>query len=332
MLAACAGNAQPPGSTSSYDAVSLASSSVAAMYRALNAAVVDSYVAGALLDPRRSIGAGQPCIDPDNSLGSRPSPLVNPPLAESSIEQRSRLAETLGTYDVALASFVEAEPSAASRVATSELQRSVFELSVAANAHAQGDLFIEDLAAKLAASAARLAAAPNRGAVRLIARDASPTIRKLTAVLAADVAKRHAEGLNAASADYESWLAYYETARRDATGGGSGARTSAALPRCFAPSVPQSGPSPGAGDVASDGASFPGRDAILARVEAARRRYAALSDTSPTALLSALSTLDDALDKALESPGEAQAAGDVQSALQNYREAARELAAGFRSL
>ncbi len=332
MLAACAGNAQSVSGTPSYDAVALTSSSVGTMYRAVNVAAVDAYLANALLDPRQRIGPGQSCFKPDNSLSSRPSPLVNPPLAESSIAQRARLAEALAAYDIALGSFVNGEPAVASRVAVNDLQRAVFELGVAANAHAAGDLFIEDLTAELTASAGKLAAARDRNAARLIARDARPTVRKLIAVLAADVATRHAEALNAARADYESWLAYDEAARREVAGNEPAPRTSAAIPRCFAPSVPQGAPSSAVSDVASDGPPFPGHDAILARLQAARDRYDALRSASPAELVSALSALDDATGTALESTGDGNAAAGVQTALQRFRDAAQALAKASQSL
>ncbi|MGP6157004.1 MAG: hypothetical protein ACLPYS_05745 [Vulcanimicrobiaceae bacterium] len=303
-----------------------------AVYEAVNRATVDAYFVGALLNPRQPVGGLEPCLRTDNRMASRPSPLANPPFPESSIAQRRGLAAALAAYDVALASFAGAEPSAATQVATSELQHAAFELKAAANAHAQGDLFIEDLAAMFSGIAGKLAGARDRDAARLVARDAEPTVAKLNSILAADVARQRSAALSAAHLDYDRWVVYYEKARREATGGGPAAQATAAAVRCLAPAVPQSESTSPVVDVVNDGASFAGRDTILARLRAAGARYDALRNSNPGDLISALGGLDEALSRALQAPSDARSAGDVQSALGRFRDAAQAGASAARSV
>ena len=126
----------------SEDAVVSTSASFTAMYRSINDAVIDSYVVDTLLDPSQRIGAAQPCVKTDNSIGSRPSALANPPLAEPAIAQRKYLAATLAAYGVAIASLAGNAPGVEVAIRLSDLNRAAFELNRAANIHAQGDLFI----------------------------------------------------------------------------------------------------------------------------------------------------------------------------------------------
>ena len=278
--------------------------SFAAMYRSINDAAIDSYVVDTLLDPSQRIGAAQACMRTDNSIGSRPSALVNPPLAEPAIAQRKYLVAALSAYGVAIAAPAGRASNAETAIALSDLNRAVFQLTRAANTHAQGDLFIDDPAASLATAADHLRAARSRNDVRRIVLDAGPTVTKLLAILRSDVVQRHNEANEAARADYARWLEYYEAVRGRST-------APRPIPRCFAPATAPTI----ANDVQNDGSNFPGRAAILARVNAARARYDAVRSFDPMPVLDALSALNDA------------AAGDgVQAALSRFLDAAQRLA------
>jgi hypothetical protein len=332
LLTGCAGSAQPAASVFSGDTVVTSGASVAAVYRALDDSSADAYVAATLLDPRQSVGASQPCLKTDNSMASRPSPLANPPLAALSIAQRARLVESLVSYELALASFAGGAPRLESSLAASQLQRAVFEFAAAANAHAQGDLFVEDLAAQFNAIAAKLAVASGAGDARRIALDANPTIAKLLAVLAHDVSQKHAEALAASRSAIALWLAYYAAARRAAAPGGAMAvPANVSMPRCQETAFSPDDTSKIVDDSATDGATFPGRDVVLARLRAADERDEALRAADPASVVSALSALNDALLKALASspPGDD---GSVGSALLHLRTSVQSLAAACRPL
>jgi len=326
LLAACDGNAQTAASVSPPEAVTLAAASLGATYRTINASAVDAYIAGALLDPTQPIGAGQRCLKTDNSVGSRSTPLANPALGESSIAQRTHLIETLAAYDVALASFVAAKPRIDSEVATAELQRAVLQLNVAANAHAPGDLFIEDLASKLTPVAAQMAGARSADDAREVALGATPTILKLLAILSADVTQWRARALAESRLDGAQWLSVYQTIRRATESNATqSAPSPIPIPRCYEPLVP-SNAAPIVDDPSTDGATFPGRDSILAHLHAVSERDEALRAADPAAVLSSLSALNASLVKALKAPAGA-AVAQTQSALLNFSAAAQALSA-----
>lgn len=333
LLAGCKGNAHPIPSVSSREAVGLTKTSFAALYGALNDATIDAYLVDGLLHPTPSGGTGEPCMKTDNSVASRPSVLANPPLAESSIAQRSRLIQALAAYDVAIASQVDNESHVGASIAISDLQRVAFALNAAANAHAQGDLFIEDPASRLAAAATKLLGARSRGDVKRIVLKANPIIVKLGNVLAVDVAQRHTEASNASRLDYERWLAYYIAIRRASSANHlTPQNTTAPIPRCFASDVPPNDGAPITDDMTNDGARFAGRDAILARLQTARDRYNALRNADPTLVLASLSNLNDSVIHVVDSPGDARATAALQNALARFRSAAQTLATALWSL
>ena len=305
------------------------------MYGAIDAAVIDAYLTGALLDPSQPVGATQACVKTDNSLGTRPSPLANPPLAAAAIAQRERLVEALAAYEVATASLASGAPPIETALALSDFKRAAFELSAAARAHPQDNLYIEEPAATLVTAAGQLNSTRDQAGVRRIVADTNPTIVKLFGILGSDVAQRRTEATNAARLDYERWLAYYDAVRLASTVGGATPHTMvppAPTARCLGPAVPRYMGPPGARDVANDGATFAGRDAILARLQSARRRYDALQKADPRLLVAALSDLNDAVTKALAAPGDAAAAAALQGSLLHFRNTAVTLATSLRQL
>jgi hypothetical protein len=326
LLAACDGNAQTMSTASPQEAVALSAASIAATYRAVNVDAIDAYLAGSLLDPSQSIGALQRCLKTDNGVGTRPSPLANPQLAESSIDQRARLVETLAAYDVALASFVGAAPRIESQMATGDLQRAVYQLNVAANAHAPNDLFIEDLASELTPIAGQLAGARSAHDARTVALAISPTIAKFLNILSIDLAQWRAKALGASRLDVSRWLVVYQTTRRASEPKATQSDfTPIPIPRCYEPAFPSGDTSPIVDDTATDGAMFPGRDAILARLRAATDRDKALRAADTATVVSSLSALNDGLIKALQSPADAAAATDAHNALLHFSNAAHAL-------
>jgi hypothetical protein len=327
LLAGCERNAQTGASVSPPQAVALAAASVGATYRAIDASAVDAYLAGALLDPTQPIGAAQRCLKTDNSVGRRPTPLANPALAESSIEQRGRLIETLAAYDIALASFSAGEPRIDSQIATAELQRAVFQLNVAANAHGPGDLFIEDLASKLTPVAAQLAGARSANDARAVALGAAPTILKLLTILSADVTQWRAKALAESRFDFSRWLIVYQTIHRTSESNATqSASTPIPIPRCYEPPFPSGDTSPLVADPSADGATFPGRDSILARLRAASERDKALQAADPAPVVSSLSALNATLVRALKAP-DSTGVTDTQNALLHFSDAAQALSA-----
>lgn len=313
------------GALSPNDAVYSTSASFTAMYRSINDAVIDSYVVDTLLDPSQRIGATQSCVNTDNSIGSRPSVLANPPLAEQAIAQRKYLVATLAAYVVAIASIAEKAPDAETAIALGDLNRMAFELKRAANVHAQGDLFIEDPVSIVASAGVQLTAARKSNDARHIVLDTSPTVAKLLAILASDVAQRHNEADNATRRDYERWLTYYEAVRSASTNGVTKQIAAAPMPRCLVPAIPSTSAPSIANDVENDGANFAGRAAILARVETARKRYDAVRAWNPSPVLDCLSALNSAATKALSVPS-AAADNTVAQAALRFRDAAQNLA------
>lgn len=320
------------GAFSPKEAVDSTSASLTALYRSIDDAAIDSYVVDTLLDPSQQIGATQRCVKTDNSVGSRLTPLANPPLAEAAIAQRRYLVATLGAYGVAVASFAENARGAEIAIVLGDLNRAAFQLKRAANVHAQGDLFIEDPASLVASAGARLTVAQNRNDVRRIVLDAGPTVAKLLAILAADVVQRHDEAANETRRDYERWLEYYGAVRRDSASGGAKRNAAVPIPRCLAPVIPSASMQPIANDVENDGSSFTGRAAILARLETARKRYEAVRTLDTGPVLDSLSALNDAATKALSVPGDVASSTAVQAALLRFSDAAQNLANASRQL
>jgi hypothetical protein len=301
------------------------------MYHAIDDAVIDAAAAGRLRSS--SLAAdGQRCLRTDNRISTRASVLTNAPLAESAIAQRKGLVEALAAYGAALGSFASGEPAAENAVALSSLQRAASGLSVAAHQHATGDLFIEDLAAAFSSAVHNLATSHAKGDARLSVPQAKPTIEKLITILSSDVARRHAEALNAARLDYAGWLALYDVRRASPVTRTGAHAPAAALPRCAEPVLSSNAAPLAARDVASDGASFPGREAMLARLQTARSRYDALLAANPKTLLAALAALDEAAISALSRRAGAPALAALHDALACFRTAAQKLSTASRPL
>lgn len=314
------------------DAIFSTTASFTAMYRAIDDASIDAYAVGTLLDPSQKIGPEQACLGTDNRIAKRPSVLANPPLAAAAIAQRTNLVRTLSVYGAAIALLAGNAPNTEIAIALSDLNRSASELSISAESHAQGDLFIKDSAATLAAFAAHLPAARERSDTRQIVLDLNPTIEKLASVLGSDAALRQREAIRAARLDNQRWLAYYDAVRQASTSTTVQQKTPLPIPRCYEPVIPSNFASPIASDVENDGANFVGRATILTRVEASRNRYNALQAMDLIAVLRALSALTDAATKDLTTETNASADPAVQAALLRFRNAAQNLAEASRPI
>jgi hypothetical protein len=302
------------------------------MYHAIDDAVIDAAAADRLRSPSLAADGSQRCLRTDNHISTRARVLTNPPLAEPAIAQRKELVEALAAYGVALGSLASGKPAAENAAALNSLQRAASGLSAAAQHHATGDLFIEDLAAAFASAVHYLATSHANGDARLSVAQAKPTVEKLITILRSDVARRHAEALNAARLDYEGWLALYDVRRAPPVTPTGAHAPAAALPRCAEPVLSSSAAPLAAGDVASDGASFPGREAMLVRLQTARSRYDALLAADPKPLLAALAVLDEAAIGALSRRADAPALAALHDALARFRTAAQKLSTASRPL
>jgi len=106
--------------------------------------------------------------------------LAVPPLSVSAIRQREAAVAEIEAYlDVA--------------TSAAELRARTTGLQAAANEHGQGDLFVEDVAARLAR------AIPGSGA--------RPIVRDLIVILTADVTRQRADTIDATALAYRVWLA-----------------------------------------------------------------------------------------------------------------------------
>lgn len=214
MLALCAcgasarGNASEESADSTLSSMDAAASVTAAIVRSFNDAVVDDYVLQSLTNGSGPVGAAQPCVTADNRLSQRPSALANPPYAEASIVQRDRVVRVLGAYAFLVATVSRDAANADAAFAAADFERASFALSAAANVHAQGDLFVEDRAAALVASARRPRDAREGSAIREVVVRANPAVQQLIALIRADVAKHRLEAIAATQLELRDLLAY----------------------------------------------------------------------------------------------------------------------------
>jgi hypothetical protein len=328
ILTACVTATQRTNSAPNDAAVALIAPAIAAEYRAIDDAAVEAYIATSLVHHMQPSGS-QPCLMTDNSLSRRVSPLANPPLAETSIAQRARLAETLAAYESALASFTDGSPQVAREIATADLQRAASRFSEAAQAHAQGDLFVEDIAATLGTVSGRLDNVRGRDELRQFVREENPAIVKMLSILGDDVSRKHAEALGASHAAIARWLGYYDAARAGAsTNAGPAQDRSAALPRCYEPFVSSADTSPVVDRAVTDGAVFPGRSTILARLRAAEERDSALRAGDPRPVVAALAALNNRLATAVASSAKSSASDEFarfRATLQTFAAACEPL-------
>ena len=330
-LAACQGNTETDRLLSPHDAVKATATAIGALYRSIDDATTDAYVAQTVLDPTLALGTSERCMNTDNRVSTRPSALMNPPLAASSIEQRARLVAVLGAYEVSIASLAGSASKIESVLDVRDLQRDVFELNAAANAHAQGDLFVEDAASKFGSIAAQLGNGDRARAHSVVAA-ADPFIARLGTIFLADAAQHRAQALGVIRLEYEQWLAYYDAARRSAAPGRSTQNAAVrALPRCFTPRLPPSDASPVPLNAPDDATGFPGSEAILGRLQDARDRYNAVRSTDPIALWASLVALNVAAKNMLDSPDDERRTA-LRNALLRFQEAAQNLATATRPL
>jgi len=147
-------------------------------YDAENRAVIDAYTERARangLAPSRS----ETCVLPTGAESTRPTVLAVPPLSVSAIRQREAAVAEIDAY-------LDSATSAA------KLRARTVALQEAANEHGQGDLFVEDVAARLAQALPGAAA--------------RPIVRKLIGILRDDVTRQRTDTIDATALAYRVWL------------------------------------------------------------------------------------------------------------------------------
>ena len=222
VLGANACSASEPQTKSSLASVNLAASYAETIFRDLDDATGEAYVLQTL-GTSGQVGAAQPCMGADNRMSRRPSALANPPYAEASINQRGRIVRALGAFAILKTALAHAKSVADVAPEIANFQAAAFELNVAANVHAQGDLFIDEGASDLVALGTQLHAQANPRGMQMQAMTASLAIDKLIGIARDDIEKRRLE------ATYLSQVNANRTLEQ----------RSAHVPQCGEPVIPQ---------------------------------------------------------------------------------------------
>jgi hypothetical protein len=322
-----------------------AAAGLRAMYGSVNAADLDAYIARALFDPARPVGASEPCLRTDNSVSTMPSPLGAVRFPEPSIAQRGLLVESIAAYAQAVSALAADAPSAEVAANLGDLGEAIGRLNASANEHLARDLAIARPVAVLAAGASELSAEHPRGAAlsrSLLA--AKPTLDALLDILAKDVSASHAEALTASADAYSAWLADDDLVRNLAVAGvGRKTPAPALVRRCAAPPGSQTPPGQAAApartavarDAQAEAATLGIRLAVLTRVSAAQKRRLAIASGDPSNAIAALRTVIGALPGFVQAPGDAKTAAELQTAIAAFRsgaESAYDAYAGAASL
>ncbi len=325
-------------------------SALQAMYGSINDGDVESYLAEALLDPTVAVGPSRRCVRTDNAIGSMPSPLAAPQFPPASIAQRADLVGAVTAYLQAVAGLAAGAPPSETAANFGELRRAVGRLNESAASHVELDLAIATPSATLAGAADALAReAPRGAALEGIVVATNPTVVKLIDVLDADVRAGRAAATAAADAEYATWSAYYESARRLALSGAPrSTRVVLPLPRCAAPYPlrgqaavpPAAGASrnaaasaaPPAVDPQADAATFGARATAIGLWSAAHERAVILRSADPSSLAPSLRKANAALLRFVAAPQEAGNATDFASACGEFADAARIAADAYRAL
>lgn len=269
-------------------------------------------------------GRSERCRLPDGRLSTRPTVLANPLLPASSIRQRTALFAAIGAYEVALA----ARASGADRSVVIDVDRDLHDRLVAidgiANTHAQGDLFIEDLALSLrqmierAGLEKRAVPRPDIGATESIA-------RKLLDVLATDVARQRVDTIDAAALAYRGWALDANHLRSAHAYG----RASTNPPFCSEPAIYERAQ---AVPQASFVATLP-QGRMRVRASRAQGRFDAVRSADPRRVMNALAMLDAALArefapsaKGESVAGRAEAGTAMATSIERFRDEARAFA------
>lgn len=306
-------------------AMRVAQSAFGRYYDVANDAASEAFVSRALARGM-PVGRSERCLLPDGRSSTRPTVLANPLLAASSIRQRMALVSTVGAYDVSL----EARASAADLSVVNQADRELYDrlatLDAVANTHAQGDLFIEDLARALTRELDR--AGFRNETVRRPEIDATEGIvRKLLDVLSTDVARQRIDTVDAAALAYRSWAIFTKAAHA----GHSGAHGTADPPSCSEPTI-----------YARDAISSQPIAAVTLpegrmrdRVERSRGRLAEARSANPERVVRALEALDADLARAFSHASMADVAGASEAtaarttSVARLGEAARDLSAAL---
>jgi len=304
LLAAtgCATSGAPAAVGASGAAFAGIAATTAALYKAVDDATADAYVAQALLAGTKP-AMSQSCFMPDHTVATRPSVLANPPYPAAAIAQRKLAVGALVAYADVLASVVDetkpldAANAAANRAAAAhdaaaraaaDFARAAAAFRAAANEHENGDLFIEDVAATLKSGAQHIAQRDLKSRKRTVVALA-PVVEKLTGILRDDANRAKNEALAATALAERRWLAY---ANRGAP---PSAAERQSLPSCFEPAVPSRNADASAPEPPSASPSA----AIAARLADIRSRQAALRSMHLGDFFSAYIALDQAAVSAL---------------------------------
>ncbi len=220
-LALVVAGAQPSASTGVADtaargrqhAFDIVAAATAAIYRTIDDATADAYVARTLLAGTSPVGRSEPCMAADNRVSFRPSALANVPFSDASIDQRRRLVRTLGTYVSVLATSRADSTGVNSAIARAEFTRAAAALKAVADRHSAGDLFIDERAGRLAAIASGWQTARDERTRGSVASEATVLVGKLVGILRDDVAARRKEALAATDVASKLWSTYRAVAR-----------------------------------------------------------------------------------------------------------------------
>ncbi len=260
-------------------------------YRAENAGAADAYLERAR---GRGVPAGQrePCRLATGASSSRPSVLANPPIAASSIRQRSELVAALGAYLVTLAAVADRSSAGVVSTSLANLTTRTLALQKAAGEHDTGDLFIDEAAAALAKAVDRLRADDGGSQMTQHLEETDAIVRHLIAILASDAARQRAQTVDATKLAFDSWLAHRN-------GPATGVMRSE-LPSCSEPAIFERAHdrSLDAGGVVSDPHGIELRE---------RAKAASLADPAP--VLQAIAALDDEEMSLLRNPANLADAG-----------------------
>jgi hypothetical protein len=256
-------------------------------YRAENDGVVDAYI-------ERSQRNGLPvsrverCLLATGALSRRPSILANPPVSPSAIRQRSAAVAAIGAYLSTLAAVAGGSDEGVIVASLANLRSQATDLRRAANVHDQGDLFLEDTASQIDEDINPLNNDSERAQIARQLRAIEAPIRRLTAILAADVDRQRVDTVDAATLAFDLWQARLQGKPSAA------AHTRTGPPFCSEPSIFQR-PNSVSGGVMPGKPADPRGARLWSRMEAVR-------SADPDSLLRAMSALDDSEMQLLGNP------------------------------
>jgi len=257
----------------------------------------------------------QTCRLATGALSRRPSVLANPPFSPVAIRQRETAVAAIGTYITvvtAVADGVSAEKIAA---AIADLKAGATDLQQAARRHAQGDLFIEDIASAFDSGVQRLNEISERLQKVQKFRMVDASVQRLMAVLKEDAARQRTATTAATTLAYAVWRSEQHA------GAGPGASRDTEPPFCSEPAI------------------FPQPDSVGAVADAGRptdphgaRLWSAMNaarGADPVSMLRAMASLDDAEMQLLGEPGNDGDAARAEDARKQFEHDAQAFVRAF---